>query len=51
MAIRKAHKVHHKHLSKEKGECFGMLFVPRKYWTEAKRSMELKRNRQKPAQS
>ena len=24
-AIRKAHKVHHKHLGKEEGECFGML--------------------------
>ena len=32
MAIRKAHKVHHKHLSKEEGECFGMLWVPRKYF-------------------
>lgn len=30
-AIRRAHKVHHKHLSKEDGECFGMLWVPFKY--------------------
>ena len=30
-AIRRAHKVHHKHLTKEDGECFGMLFVPWKY--------------------
>lgn len=30
-AIRKAHKVHHKHLTKEDGECFGMLIVPLKY--------------------
>lgn len=29
--IRRAHKIHHKHLGKEKGECFGMLFVPFKY--------------------
>ncbi|ASS50010.1 MAG: carotene hydroxylase [Candidatus Fluviicola riflensis] len=36
MAIRKAHKVHHKHLGKARGECFGMLIVPRKYYTEAK---------------
>lgn len=36
MAIRKAHKVHHKHLGKADGECFGMLIVPRKYYTEAK---------------
>ena len=34
-AIRKAHKVHHKHLNKEDGECFGMLYVPRKYFVEA----------------
>lgn len=30
--LRKAHKVHHKHLGKEDGECFGMLYVPRKYF-------------------
>src|SRR6186713_2153647 len=27
-AIRRAHKVHHKHIDKEDGECFGMLWVP-----------------------
>lgn len=32
IGLRKAHKVHHKHLGKEDGECFGMLFVPFKYW-------------------
>ncbi|MDX1479096.1 MAG: sterol desaturase family protein [Saprospiraceae bacterium] len=37
-AIRKAHKVHHKHLGKEDGECFGMLIVPRKYLKEALQS-------------
>ncbi|MFK7809869.1 MAG: beta-carotene hydroxylase [Saprospiraceae bacterium] len=36
-AIRKAHKVHHKHLGKEDGECFGMLLVPMKYFKEAQR--------------
>lgn len=30
--IRRAHKIHHKHLGKEDGECFGMLFVPFKYF-------------------
>ncbi|MDP5231121.1 MAG: sterol desaturase family protein [Cellulophaga sp.] len=30
--VRRAHKIHHKHLGKEKGECFGMLFVPLKYF-------------------
>lgn len=34
-AIRKAHKVHHKHLGKEDGECFGMLLVPWKYFRQA----------------
>lgn len=34
-AIRRAHKMHHKHLGKEDGECFGMLFVPFKYFIEA----------------
>lgn len=42
-ALRKAHKVHHKHLGKEEGECFGMLIVPRKYFQEARKSMQLKR--------
>ena len=37
-AIRKAHKVHHKHLEKEDGECFGMLIVPLKYFREAMHS-------------
>jgi beta-carotene 3-hydroxylase len=30
-AVRRAHKMHHKHLGKEDGECFGMLMVPFKY--------------------
>ncbi|WP_425077277.1 sterol desaturase family protein [Psychroserpens sp. S379A] len=30
--LRKAHKIHHKHLDKPNGECFGMLFVPFKYF-------------------
>lgn len=35
IAIRKAHKVHHKYRQKEDGECFGMLWVPIKYYKEA----------------
>jgi beta-carotene 3-hydroxylase len=31
-ALRRAHKMHHKHLGKNKGECFGMLIVPFKYF-------------------
>ena len=34
--LRKAHKMHHKHLGKEEGECFGMLFVPFKYFKKPK---------------
>lgn len=33
-AVRRAHKMHHKHIGKEKGECFGMLLVPFKYFRE-----------------
>ncbi|KPE52779.1 sterol desaturase family protein [Chryseobacterium indologenes] len=32
LAIRRAHKQHHKHLGKENGECFGFLWVPVKYF-------------------
>ncbi len=35
-AIRRAHKIHHKHLDKEQGECFGMLWVPFKYFRNRK---------------
>ena len=31
-AIRRAHKIHHKNLTKKNGECFGMLWVPMKYF-------------------
>lgn len=31
-ALRRAHKQHHKHIGKEDGECFGFLFVPKKYY-------------------
>ena len=35
--IRRAHKDHHRHLTKEAGECFGMLWVPIKYFRMMKR--------------
>ena len=34
-AVRRAHKMHHKHLGKDHGECFGMLVVPWKYFKNA----------------
>jgi beta-carotene 3-hydroxylase len=37
LALRKAHKIHHKHLGKENGEVFGMLIVPSKFFKEARR--------------
>jgi beta-carotene 3-hydroxylase len=38
-AIRRAHKMHHKHRDKYEGECFGMLWVPLKYFREAKKQV------------
>jgi len=40
-AIRRAHKMHHKHTEKYDGECFGMLWVPLKYFSESKKSKTL----------
>jgi len=37
LALRRAHKMHHKHLGKEDGESFGMLFINPKYFNEAKK--------------
>ncbi len=36
VGLRKAHKTHHKKLGKKDGECFGMLFVPFKYFRKRK---------------
>lgn len=33
-ALRKGHKVHHKTMGKNGGECYGMLIVPMKYFRE-----------------
>ena len=32
LSLRRAHKQHHKHVSKEDGECFGFLWIPLKYF-------------------
>jgi beta-carotene 3-hydroxylase len=37
MALRRAHRIHHKHLGKEDGECFGMLWVSPRFLTHARR--------------
>jgi beta-carotene 3-hydroxylase len=41
-AIRWAHKMHHKHLGKEDGESFGMLFVAKKYWDKVRNDNKIK---------
>lgn len=33
LALRRAHKIHHKRQDKLHGSCFGMLIVPKKYFT------------------
>jgi beta-carotene 3-hydroxylase len=40
-AIRWAHKMHHKHLDKNRGESFGMLLVHKKYWEKVRRDKKL----------
>ena len=35
-ALRRAHKIHHKHLGKNDGECYGMLLFPYKYYKQSK---------------
>lgn len=32
LSIRRAHKQHHKHITREDGECYGFLWVPVKYF-------------------
>lgn len=36
-ALRRAHKMHHKHLSREEGESFGFLIVAKKYFDQEKK--------------
>lgn len=40
-AIRWGHKMHHKHLERQEGECFGMLYVAKKYWDKIRRDKKL----------
>ncbi len=37
LALRRAHKMHHKHLGKHHGESFGMLLIHPKYFQEARK--------------
>ena len=40
-AVKWGHKMHHKHLKKEDGESFGMLYVHKKYWDKVLRDRKL----------
>ncbi len=42
-SIRWAHKMHHRHLNKENGESFGMLFVAKKYRDKIKKDEQLRK--------
>jgi beta-carotene 3-hydroxylase len=42
-AIRRAHKMHHKHLDKQEGESFGMLLVAKKYWDKVRKDESIQK--------
>lgn len=35
LALRRAHKLHHKHIGKHNGEYFGMLYIPKKFFSSS----------------
>lgn len=39
LAVRKAHMQHHRHVDREDGECFGMLWVAHRYIVDARRAL------------
>ncbi len=43
-AIRWAHKMHHRHINKEDGESFGMLYVAKTYWDKIRRDEQIKKS-------
>jgi beta-carotene 3-hydroxylase len=49
--IRWAHKMHHRHLGKEDGESFGMLFVAKKYWVKVRKDIALRKKSSVPVKS
>lgn len=44
-AIKWAHKMHHKHLGKEKSESFGLLFVAKKYWKKVLKDKAIRKQK------
>jgi len=47
--LRWAHKMHHKHLEKEEGESFGMLYVAKKYRQKVKHDMQMAQGKRQKA--
>lgn len=41
--VKWAHKMHHKHLGKDKGESFGLLFVAQKYWKKVQKDNAIRK--------
>jgi beta-carotene 3-hydroxylase len=39
LAVRKAHMQHHRHVDREDGECFGMLWVAHRYIVDARQAL------------
>ena len=43
--IKWAHKMHHKHIGKEHGESFGLLYVAKKYWEKVRRDKAIQKSK------
>ena len=43
--IKWAHKMHHKHIGKEDGESFGLLYVAKKYWEKVLRDKAMQKSK------
>jgi len=43
--IKWAHKMHHKHIGKEHGESFGLLYVAKKYWEKVRRDKAIQKEK------
>ena len=43
--IKWAHKMHHKHIGKEHGESFGLLYVAKKYWEKVLRDKAIQKSK------
>jgi beta-carotene 3-hydroxylase len=41
--IRWAHKMHHRHVGKNDGESFGLLYAAKKYWEKVKQDEEIRK--------